>query len=475
MRSLIITFFSLLATASFAADTYSVVADVCVNLRERPTQRSKSLKCIEPGEGGIQVLKETSRYSYVQVGNQKGYMWHDSIGPAPRAAIPAKTAVPGVPAQPASQTGETIVESAPPFPSPNERVQARAKEPSISPPEMDPAAKTQSGQLLGLAPKGQSVRSDRSLAPWAPERGARSTMLDQKNQDNQAISSAGGKSLHLHGRGVCNFSIPLMKQNCETVMEKVESGELPREATLYALKTFKETFGLYCDGKEIKNKVRNDCSFFFSNLDGVYEDFAHRSPAYLIDLCAGDSKRSNMKEPVTSTFVNRGTGSKGPRSKASYNDKDGAGTTLAGVFRTGELTGFVPYKKSRSKYAKGVGYKHEDPDCEGSGNYSNRFLAKCNVIRVELERVGGSRSGSDKPMHTSPFKSSSGCPSMPPSQNFIMRHLASRGTSLYIAYTSQKDQAANFQAPARYCEKDPDKLESPFGKPLDRTWSLGIR
>lgn len=263
----------------------------------------------------------------------------------------------------------------------------------------------------------------------------------------------------------CNFQDESMKKNCEIVLSKVASGELPKEATLFSLKTFKETYQSYCDGNEIKNKIRNNCSFFFTNLDGVYKGNGFRSPAYMIDLCAGTSK-STSKSVVTSTYTNRGTGSGASRGTANYTDRSYAKTTLAGVFRTGDLTGFDPYDRSKSKYRKMLGYSESDPNCDGTGNYRNNFLAKCKVIRLELSRIGGSSSDDSKPMHTSPFNSSSGCPSLGIEQNHIMRRLASRGTSLYIAYTKQSAQKNQFEAHKRSCTKDPSSNAGSLTYPI---------
>lgn len=333
---------------------------------------------------------------------------------------------------------------------------------------------------LPSAPAVTSTVSAPAQVPLAPPASPAKKLQDRVSEEitkagEPRVTSRPVKPMPLtQSSGECNFQEASMKKNCEILMEKVASGELPKEATLFSLRTFKETYQSYCDGNQIQNKVRNNCSFFFSNLDGVYKGNGYRHPAYLIDLCAGTSK-SSSKQVVTPTYTNRGTGSGAGRSTANYSDRGSAKTTLAGVFRTGELTGFDPYDRSKGKYRKMLGYSESDPNCDGTGNYRNNFLAKCKVIRLSLSRIGGSSTDDSKPMHTSPFNSSSGCPSMGLDQNYIMRKLASRGTSLYIAYTKQASQKSHFEAPKRSCVKDPDVLNNPLGAGLLASEHSGLQ
>lgn len=262
--------------------------------------------------------------------------------------------------------------------------------------------------------------------------------------------------------GECAFTDSVMQKNCEQLVAKANSGALPKKAVLFALKVFQETAGNYCGGKTIDNKYRNKCSFFVTDLDDVYGGNHNRSPAYLIDLCAGDKKRTQLNDIVYKTFTNRGTGSGGRRGTANYGDVPNSKTTLPGIFMTKGLSGFDPFPKSVPKYKNLLGYKPNDPRCEGKGTWKNQFLKNCPVLRLEVERLTNTRTDDSKPMHTSPFQSSSGCPSLEKKDNWVMRHLASQGNSLYIAHTARKDQDYQFKAHNKICSRDADKIGDPF-------------
>jgi hypothetical protein len=99
------------------------------------------------------------------------------------------------------------------------------------------------------------------------------------------------------------------------------------------------------------------------------------------------------------------------------------------------------------------------------GNQGNGFLkGRCEVIRLDVRRLGAQPTKTDdsKPIHTSEFQSSSGCPSVNQKDNDIIRHLASYGNSMYIAYTAKESEKKHLEAPFKddYCKKDPD---IPFG------------
>lgn len=378
--------------------------------------------------------------------------------PTPAPAVATTPVVPATDAKPVTQ----IPEVKPVTTKPDAVAQVTTKPEVVK--EAKPKLPEVPGTVISETDISKPSVTPTILNPGQPEADQTQKLSDMaSNPSTTTVVPKPVKPMPVSGSGECNFGDALMKKNCQQVLDKVASGDLPKEATLYSLKTFKETYGNFCGGNTIKEKFRNNCAFFFTDLDGVYQKNGYRSPAYMIDLCAGDANRSGAKSVVHSTYTNRGTGSTASRSTANYSDRDGAKTTLAGVFRTGPLTGFDPYPKSRGKYRNLIGYSESDPNCEGEGNYRNNFLKKCKVLRLSLSRVGGANSGEQKPMHTSPFNSSSGCPSLGPEQNDIMRRLASRGTSLYIAYTKQKSQKANFEAHKTSCTKDPDMIgNNPF-------------
>lgn len=262
--------------------------------------------------------------------------------------------------------------------------------------------------------------------------------------------------------GECAFKDAVMQKNCQKLVAQANSGALPKKAVLFALKVFQETAGNYCGGNTIDNKYRNKCSFFVTDLDAVYGGNQNRSPAYLIDLCAGDKKRTQLNDVVYKTFTNRGTGSGGRRGTANYSDVPGSKTTLPGIFMTKGLSGFDPYPSSAPKYQNMLGYRRNDPRCEGKGTWKNQFLKNCPVLRLEVERLTNTRTDDSKPMHTSPFQSSAGCPSLDKKDNWVMRHLASQGNSLYVAHTSTKKVDHQFKAHNKICSRDADKIGDPF-------------
>ena len=242
--------------------------------------------------------------------------------------------------------------------------------------------------------------------------------------------------------------------NCLAVLDKVAKKEVPLKPVLFALKALKEIHRNTCKGKVL----HNGCMVMVADLDQKYQEgkkvFNYRHPAVFINLCVGDKKRTSLSDVIFKTFTNRGTGSMTDRKNPNYTDDTGIKTTLAGVFFTNDLTAFHPYSKSVPKYRKLLGYKRDDKRCRDSqsgniGTSKNGFLKDCPVIRLGMSEIGVSKSVATKPMHTSPFKSSSGCPSLKKEDNWIMRHLASYESSLYIAYTEHRTRTSFFDLEAR--------------------------
>ena len=452
-----------------SAQVYETRVRSCLVFRN---YNKKQIGCVRSGQD-IQVIKHRpGGFSEVRVNGRKGLVFSRYIRPkaqapakAPaqakaqaQAKAPVATAVTTPPVAPEIKTSEDKIEPVRP-------VGARGYPPITTAPKLEPVKPTiinpgtvnEDGTTVTAGPRPEPAKpapqpTVRPMSPQALQEVAESVIEDRSSKY---------RPFKVGNSSICDFGgDTLMEGNCKRLMQKVATGELPRPAVEYALKTFRQVTGKFCGGKTINEQFRNRCSFFVTDLDNRWKGMSHRSPAYLIDLCAGDSRRSDNSSLVYSTYTNRGTGTE----KYGYRDSDGKKTTLAGVFMTGELTGFDPYHKSRSKYAKLVGYRANDPNCDGQGTHANGFLKNCGVIRLSVERIGLSptRTDDQKPMHTSGFKSSAGCPSLGKQDNKIMRHLASRGNSMYVAYTSKSSEREHLDAPydASLCKTDPDL---PFG------------
>lgn len=70
--------------AQAASDAVVSIGSSCLNFRSKATGRSYVKDCLDSGTK-VKVLKSNSRYSYVQVGNQKGYVWNNYLKSAPAA------------------------------------------------------------------------------------------------------------------------------------------------------------------------------------------------------------------------------------------------------------------------------------------------------------------------------------------------------------------------------------------------------
>jgi hypothetical protein len=285
-------------------------------------------------------------------------------------------------------------------------------------------------QLGGARPKAAS-----GLAPAPLTEENKDVAVEANPTEPQGEDQLSASQVHPS----CYYPLNETKQkNCMKIIKEVEAGKLPKKPVMFALKALHEKVGRQCAGK----KVTNDCQVFVANLDKRMPKQPHRSPGYFFNICAGDKSKTPFKDVISRTYVNRGTGS----ARGRYTDVGGRKTTLPGVFVSGRLTGFHPATaRSRSKYARMLGYKKSDRRCRGSGNSKNGFLKSCPVLRLAMARVGGASTDESKPMHTSPFRSSSGCPSIARKDNWIMRSMAAHGQSLFIAYTDTDRYRSNFK------------------------------
>jgi hypothetical protein len=241
---------------------------------------------------------------------------------------------------------------------------------------------------------------------------------------------------------ICDYGSDLVRtDNCLLVLNAIYENKLPKDPVLYSLKALKGLHGKMCNDR----KILNGCMVFVSDIDKTHDNFDYRHPAYFINLCVGDKSRTSLSEVYYSTYTNRGTGSKKDRNNPNYKDFPGMKTTLPGLFMSTVLGGFHPFGTSVAKYEQLLGYSANDANCKEQGNSKNGWLKDCPVLRLTMHRLNGSITGVSKPMHTSPYKSSSGCPSVGSKDNWILRHMAANRTTLYIAYTRVKKYNSYFE------------------------------
>lgn len=464
------------ASVSAKASNYKVKSSY--NIRSSPSLSSRVLP-IDDQDVQLTGRKKGTWYEVVSNDGQKG--WVNRMGVVKSSAQPARVAA-------ATEAATSVVEKTPVVPIPEQKPaltadketfelpagtsfttqtgvvttipeKIAAQKPAAAAPTPTPAASLPTTEtkpapvkpvILNPGAADASVVTTTTPPVKADETGAQPETTTA-SADQLKVSS-----------GECAFQDAVMQKNCQKLVAQANSGAIPKKSVLFALKVFQETAGNYCGGNTIDNKYRNKCSFFVTDLDGVYGGNQNRSPAYLVDLCAGDKKRTHLKDVVYKTFTNRGTGSGGRRGTANYSDVPGSKTTLPGIFMTKGLSGFDPYPSSAPKYQKMLGYRRGDPRCEGKGTWKNQFLKNCPVLRLEVERLTNTRTDDSKPMHTSPFQSSSGCPSLDKKDNWVMRHLASQGNSLYVAHTATKKVDYQFKAHNKVCSRDADKIGDPF-------------
>lgn len=213
----------------------------------------------------------------------------------------------------------------------------------------------------------------------------------------------------------------LRVKNCKQALKEIPN----KEGINYTMQYFKDNYRKLADPTcaagsssvkrgvlsraKVENGIQNGCQFVFNDLKRPYGGLSSRSTAYFIDLCAADPKGA-----VKTIYMNRGTGS----ARKGYTDVNGQKTTLAGAFLTNDqVYSFHPFKMKASyvKIKKQLGGK---------------------IPGLRLVGLNSSNNDSEygKPLHASPYRSSSGCPSVGPENAWVLSKLASNGPSLLMNY-----------------------------------------
>ena len=246
-----------------------------------------------------------------------------------------------------------------------------------------------------------------------------------------------------------NENYPNRSENCLKLllMSEDERG-LPQKALVYALKTFKINFDRLHSGRECIDEklhpkgpegIKNPCQMLINDMNSVHESVVkrgttRRANSYYIDLCT-----PNGESIVSKSYVNKGTGS----DNGAYTDIDGEKTTIIGAFLTDDkVTKFTPEGKT-AKYKSVLGWKESDSRCNPENILSEGGGTNCPAIRLEVYGFQSSNNTSDsgagrKPIHTSPYFSSIGCPSVGQDDNWKIVNLAVNGPSLVLNWGPEK-------------------------------------
>lgn len=198
-----------------------------------------------------------------------------------------------------------------------------------------------------------------------------------------------------------------------------------------------------------KRTIQNGCTFVLNNTleaadclpdeknawrcqgRGAVKKYAGRSQGYFINLCATDPASALIKFPI-----NRGTATTSPRPGEPANaDILKRNTTILGAFMTGTPTrGRDDHFNSDDPgtVERYRAYKRDPQNAEAFRPPNDRYL------RLELYGLHSTNTETAfrKPMHTTPFYSSGGCPSLPHNRQSadIIRNLGRNGPSLIINY-----------------------------------------
>lgn len=170
----------------------------------------------------------------------------------------------------------------------------------------------------------------------------------------------------------------------------------------------------------VKSGIENGCSFIINDLNRPWKkDRAPgRTTAYYVDLCTEDPAKM-----VTPFYVNGGRGPRFSDAPDTSTATDGWNkSTLAGAFKIeGTVYGdFVPTRET--KYAA----------------IRRRNGGKIPALRMIGLNSSNNTTESSKPMHVSPFRTSWGCPGVAESTAEVFEKIASKGSSLMIAYAGQQ-------------------------------------
>lgn len=342
--------------------------------------------------------------------------------------------------KPAPAITETKVDSAaagtPQF------IEAKAE---IAPPAIDSTAKTAApaaatdtappASAPPVAPAPASPKTDTATSPAAREAEA-----SPSEAVPPVAPEAPAKSIYKQSaQQACAFlTNDLQRRNCLSLFKpnSIFEDSVKKEALLYTLAYFRANKDGIKDkscaqssdkrGGEPK-MIRNQCSFVINVVERKWSlgsvIFPHRTKGFFIDLCAQDPKKV-----LRSMYVNKGTGE-------TYKDVEGAKSTVAGAFLTDNQTrAFTPY----------------------TWTAAYRAIPRKNLIGLDVTPLHSTNNDSadSKPIHVSPYRSSSGCPSVNVADVDIIRTLAKNGPSLWMNY-GQKD--LHPEDSITKCDAVPDK------------------
>lgn len=236
----------------------------------------------------------------------------------------------------------------------------------------------------------------------------------------------------------------LKYKNCVYMLDKKLVSN--QDAILYTLQYFENNFGRLADNKcaatprgqvgeqnmnlgIISDGIKNGCQFLLNDLNSSYNGMPLRANSYYVNLCA-----LTKDKIVTKLYVNKGVGT----NINHYADVDDKHTSLVGAFLTAaETFAFTPYKWSPA-YLQIKKLNGDKP-----------------IVALRLFGLNASNNDSawSKPLHQSLYASSFGCPSMAPSNAYIMKALAANGPSLVLNYGPKKYH----QSTINCCNDDSDK------------------
>ncbi len=275
----------------------------------------------------------------------------------------------------------------------------------------------------------------------------RASMNTEISSDDYALASGPAYNATQNEREICTFYVEqngtrtseidrIKTNNCMSLLEKANRGEIPKDALLYTLNFLKLNLGGLKDDSCVSTSsqpqglpepLQNSCQFIINDMNQRISGFPNRSPTYFIDLCHGRSGSVN-KGLITKSYVNRGTGSSN-LNNPNYLDTTGRKTTVIGAFVTGAYSPFTPYRVSQ-KY-RSIGYGR----CK-----AGTPIEECNIPRLALYGVmeSNNSSTSRKPMHVSPYNSSNGCPSINQDDRWKMTALYRNGPSLVMNYGPER-------------------------------------
>lgn len=209
--------------------------------------------------------------------------------------------------------------------------------------------------------------------------------------------------------------------------------------------------------------IQNTCQFVINDVHSKWKGAAFQSNAYVVDLC-----QENDSKVVRNIYMNRGTGIK---NAGGLSDTSKANTTAIGAFLTGDnVFGMIPYGTKQKKNGKLVYPK-------GYRKLVAR-MGKVHAVRVYGLHTSNNDTSYSKPIHTSDYTSSWGCPSVSSDNVWMIEALAENGPSLLMNYGSPKDhpidsidkcdaQGGEPVTPARESSPDDDVVPASPAPPVE--------